>query len=103
MMWLAVMGACWLGAVALSGDENKSSSSTHVNHDVASNTRKYTVQYVRENLDEWYYSNWDVEDIYYQLQDNWTKDDLEWYMRNGLDFSRAIEEMVRQGKIQLKK
>lgn len=102
MMWLAVMGACWLGAVALSGDDNKSSSS-HVNHDVASNTRKYTVQYVRENLDEWYYSNWDVEDIYYQLQDNWTKDDLEWYMRNGLDFSRAIEEMVRQGKIQLKK
>ena len=55
MMWLAVMGACWLGAVALSGDDKKSSS-THVNHDVASNTRKYTVQYVRENLDEWYYS-----------------------------------------------
>ena len=105
MMWLAVMGLCTLGAIALSGDENKSSSSssTHVNYDVASNTRKYTVQYVRENLDEWYYSNWDVEDIYYQLQDNWTKDDLEWYMRNGLDFSRAIEEMVRQGKIQLKK
>ena len=28
MMWLAVMGLCTLGAIALSGDENKSSSSS---------------------------------------------------------------------------
>ena len=101
MMWLGVMLACTLGAIALSGDENKSSSSTHVNHDVASNTRKYTVQYVRENLDEWYYSNWDCEQIAYQLQDNWLRDDMDKMLRRGYKFYEAIDKLRADGKLDI--
>ena len=74
MMWLAVMGLCTLGAIALSGDENKSSSSTTTTH--SSNDRiEFTKDYVRNNLDSWYYTNWQCEEIAYQLQDNWLRDD----------------------------
>ena len=77
MMWLAIMGVCTLGAMALSGDENKSSSTTTAH---TSNEVEFTKDYVRNNLSSWYYTNWQCEDIAYQLQDNWLKDDLEYLM-----------------------
>lgn len=104
MMWLAIMGLCTLGAIALSGDENKSSSSssssTTTTH--SSNDRiEFTKDYVRENLDEWYYSNWDCEEIAYQLQDNWLKDDVESMLRRGYRFYECVEKLRADGKLDI--
>ena len=100
MMWLAVMGLCTLGAIALSGDENKSSSSTTTTH--SSNDRiEFTKDYVRNNLDSWYYTNWQVEDIAYQLQDNWLRDDMDKMLRRGYKFYEAIDKLRADGKLNI--
>lgn len=96
MMWLGVMLACTLGAVALSGDDKKSSSTTttHVSN-------RFTREYVRENLHEWYYSNWQCEEIAYQLQDNWLRDDVESMLRRGYKFYECIEKLRADGKLNI--
>ena len=100
MMWLAVMGACWLGAIALSGDENKSSSSTTTTH--SSNDRiEFTKDYVRNNLDSWYYTNWQCEEIAYQLQDNWLRDDANKMLRRGYRFYEVVEKLKADGKLNI--
>ena len=100
MMWLAVMGLCTLGAIALSGDENKSSSSTTTTH--SSNDRiEFTKDYVRNNLDSWYYTNWQCEEIAYQLQDNWKRDDMDKMLRRGYRFYEAIQKMVDDGELHI--
>lgn len=99
MMWLAVMGACWLGAVALSGDDKKSSSTTTTH---SSNERiEFTKDYVRNNLDSWYYTNWQCEEIAYQLQDNWLRDDVESMLRRGYKFYECIEKLRADGKLNI--
>ena len=99
MMWLGVMLACTLGAVALSGDDKKSSS-THSTH--SSNDRiEFTKEYVRKNLDSWYYTNWQCEEIAYQLQDNWLKDDVESMLRRGYKFYECIEKLRADGKLNI--
>ena len=100
MMWLAVMGLCTLGAIALSGDENKSSSSTTTTH--SSNDRiEFTKDYVRNNLDSWYYTNWQCEEIAYQLQDNWLRDDANKMLRRGYKFYEAIDKLRADGKLDI--
>lgn len=104
MMWLAVMGLCTLGAIALSGDENKSSSSssssTTTTH--SSNDRiEFTKDYVRNNLDSWYYTNWQCEEISYQLQDNWLRDDVESMLRRGYKFYEVVEKLRADGKLDI--
>ena len=99
MMWLGVMLACTLGAVALSGDDKKSSSTTTTH---SSNDRiEFTKDYVRNNLDSWYYTNWQVEDIVYQLQDNWLRDDVESMLRRGYKFYECIEKLRADGKLNI--
>ena len=99
MMWLGVMLACTLGAVALSGDDKKSSS-THSTH--SSNDRiEFTKEYVRKNLDSWYYTNWQCEEIAYQLQDNWLRDDVESMLRRGYKFYECIEKLRADGKLDI--
>ena len=100
MMWLAVMGLCTLGAIALSGDENKPSSSTTTTH--SSNDRiEFTKDYVRNNLDSWYYTNWQVEDIAYQLQDNWLADESRQMLRRGYKFYEVVEKLRADGKLNI--
>lgn len=99
MMWLAVMGACWLGAVALSGDDRKSSSTTTTH---SSNDRiEFTKDYVRNNLDSWYYTNWQCEEIAYQLQDNWLRNDVESMLRRGYRFYECVEKLKADGKLDI--
>ena len=96
MMWLGVMLACTLGAVALSGDDKKSSSTTttHVSN-------RFTREYVRENLHEWYYSNWQCEEIAYQLQDNWLADESRQMLRRGYKFYEVVEKLKADGKLNI--
>ena len=99
MFWMGVMLACTLGAVALSGDDKKSSSTTTTH---SSNDRiEFTKDYVRNNLDSWYYTNWQVEDIVYQLQDNWLRDDVESMLRRGYKFYECIEKLRADGKLNI--
>ena len=99
MFWMGVMLACTLGAVALSGDDKKSSSTTTTH---SSNDRiEFTKDYVRNNLDSWYYTNWQVEDIAYQLQDNWLADESRQMLRRGYKFYEVVEKLRADGKLNI--
>lgn len=60
---------------------------------------RFTKVFLRHNLREWDYSNWDIETIQYALQDNWLRDELESMLRRGWKFQEAIDKLVQQGKI----
>lgn len=62
---------------------------------------RFTKQYLRENLSDWYYSNWDCETIAYALEDNWLRDDLEKMLRRGYSLELAVDKLVRQGDLKL--
>lgn len=110
MMWLGVMLACTLGAIALSDSEG-SSSKGGTNRGGASyegstglktsSNNVYTKEYVRANLDSWYYTNWQCEEIAYQLQDNWKRDDMDKMLRRGYRFYEAIQKMVDDGELHI--
>lgn len=88
---LAIVSA--LGIVVLSGGETTKQQESTV--------KKYSVEYCKQNLNQNVFDSWNCQDIAYQLQDNWLKDDLEYLLRNGYTFQRAIEEFVEKGKIKL--
>lgn len=90
MTWLTVIMACALGMMAIgcNGDMTKKEE------------RKYSKEYCRQNLSN-YFDNWRCEEIAYQLQDNWLKDDLEYLMRHGYSFELAINELIEDGKMTL--
>ncbi|MBQ8762457.1 MAG: hypothetical protein IJZ26_04035 [Clostridia bacterium] len=88
---LAIVSA--LGIVALSGGETTKQQKSTV--------KKYSVEYCKQNLNQNVFDSWNCQDIAYQLQDNWLKDDLEYLLRNGYTFQRAIEEFVEKGRIKL--
>ena len=90
---LAIVSA--LGIVALSGGETTKQQKSTV--------KKYSVEYCKQNLNQNVFDSWNCQDIAYQLQDNWLKDDLEYLLRNGYTFQRAVEEFVEKGKIKLQK
>ena len=91
MTWLTVIMACALGMVALGGTGEM----------VKKEDRKYSYEYCRKNLSEYYFDNWRCETVAYQLQDNWLKDDLEYLMRHGYSFEYAINQLIEDGKMTL--
>lgn len=62
-------------------------------------SHRFTKQFLRNGLSEWYYSNWDIETIQYALQDNWLREELEQMLRRGYKLQEAIDKLVQQGKI----
>lgn len=91
MFSLLLIGSL-VGAALMSGNENPV---------INENERKvYTKAVVRENLSEWYFSNWECEKIAYQLQDNWLRDDFESLMRRGYSFEEAINYLIKNGKLE---
>ena len=91
MSWLAVIMICATGIIIMDG------KGTEVKKEV----KKYSKEYCRNNLSTRYYDNWNCEDIAYQLQDNWIKDDLECLLKQGYSFERGITELVENGRITL--
>ena len=91
MSWLAVIMICATGIIIMDG------KGTEVKKEV----KKYSKEYCRNNLNTRYYDNWNCEDIAYQLQDNWIKDELEYLLKRGYSFERSIDELVEKRKITL--
>ena len=91
MSWLAIIMICATGIIIMDG------KGTEVKKEV----KKYSKEYCRNNLSTRYYDNWNCEDIAYQLQDNWVKDELEYLLKRGYSFERSIDELVEKGKITL--
>ena len=91
MTWLTVIIACAAGMVVLGGN----------NEMERKEMKKYSKEYCRANLSPKYYDNWNCENVAYQLQDNWLKDDLEYLMRHGYSFEFAVNELVEDGKMTL--
>lgn len=91
MSWLAIIMICATGIIIMDG------KSTEVKKEI----KKYSKEYCRSNLSARYYDNWNCEDIAYQLQDHWIKDELEYLLKRGYSFERSIDELVEKGKITL--
>lgn len=94
MTWLSVIILCGIGMVALKTKEV-------IETELTKDPEKYSYEYCRENLRKNYFTDWNCTDISKQLQDNWVKDDVDYLMRNGYSFERAIDEMMEEGKIKL--
>ena len=91
MSWLAIIMICATGIIIMDG------KGTETKKEI----KKYSKEYCRNNLSARYYDNWNCEDIAYQLQDNWVKDELEYLLKRGYSFERSIDELVEKGKITL--
>ena len=91
MTWLTVIMACALGMMAIgcNGDMTKKED------------RKYSYEYCRKNLSEYYYDNWRCETVAYQLQDNWLRDDVESMLRRGYRFYECVEKLRADGKLDI--
>lgn len=96
-MFTGLVTCSIIGIVLLSGGATHHESTEE--HKL--NTEKFSRRWVRENLSVRHYDNFEVDDITYQLKDNWVKDDVEYLMRNGYSFEYAIDELVKKGKINL--
>lgn len=94
MTWLSVIILCGIGMAALKTKEV-------IETELTKDPEKYSYEYCRENLRSCYFTDWNCTDISKQLQDNWVKDDVDYLMRNGYSFERAIDEMMEEGKIKL--
>lgn len=94
MTWLSVIILCGIGMAALKTKEV-------IEKELTKDPEKYSYEYCRENLRKNYFTDWNCTDISKQLRDNWVKDDVDYLMRNGYSFERAIDEMMEEGKIKL--
>lgn len=126
LSWVGIVGACALGIAILESVNTEKNNESHESDSKPSQgisnqdgitrgeesynlsewqkTRselKYDKEYCRENLSGAYYDNWDIDTVVYALKDRWVKDDVERMMRNGYSFERAIDELVREGRINL--
>ena len=61
----------------------------------------YDKDYCREHLSVSCYDNWEVQSVAKALQDSRTREQLEKYMWHYNSFERAVDEMVKDGQIQL--
>ena len=60
----------------------------------------YDRDYCREHLSASSYDNWEVQTVAKALQDSRVRNQLERYL-NHYDFERAVDELVKDGEIQL--
>ena len=47
------------------------------------------------------YDNWNIDDITYQMRDNWNRQEFERLERNGYTTRYAIEYMIEHNNIKL--
>lgn len=97
MSWLAVIMVCAAGMYLL--DDRKEG-------DVKTNetVKEYSKGYCREHLSAAYYDNWECERIARQIREDYRiKDELEYLLKSGYSFERAVDDLVRTDKINLKK
>ena len=62
---------------------------------------KYSKEWFRSELSIRHYSDWDCDDIAWQMRDNWIRDDFERLLRNGYSVEYAIDELVSKKIIKL--
>ena len=56
-------------------------------------SHRFTFEFLRQNLSQWYYDNWMIDDIQYELQDNWLREELERLLRRGYTVELAIDKL----------
>ena len=88
---LAIVSA--LGIVVLSGGETTKQQESTV--------KKYSVEYCKQNLNQNVFDSWNCQDIAYQLQDNWLRDDVESMLRRGYRFYECVEKLRADGKLNI--
>lgn len=110
MFWLGVCGLCTLGAMVLSNcegsivkdDTSKGGSNLKRSEGLkTSSDIKFTREFVRNNLESWYYDNWQCEEIAYQLRDVWLTQEANQMLRRGYLFYEIIEEFRANGKLNI--
>ena len=96
MMWLAVMGLCTLGAMALDGYKPSTTSSETKESQPSKTQEGFSRDFVRSNLRKFDYGEWDVDDVMERLSDNWFRQAVEKNMRRGECFQDAYESTVKE-------
>lgn len=94
MEWLFVIAICAAGIIML--DDKKETVTIN-----GKTYEKYSYEYCRENLSANHYDNWHCQGVAQQLKDNWIKDELEYLMRNGYSFERAVDYLINDGTMKL--
>lgn len=64
-----------------------------------SETESYDKDFFREELSANQYDNFMVDEVVYQMKDNRVKGEFDYLVRNGLSTERAVDELIRGGKI----
>ena len=95
-MFTSLVVCSIIGIVVLGSGNNTSSVQVE-----DTSTEKYSKEWVRENLSIRHYDNFEIDDIVYQLKDNWIRQDVERLMRQGLSFEYSIDELVNKKVIKL--
>ena len=92
MLSILALGVA-LGAAALvsGGSEKEEAKEKEVTYDK---------EYCREHLSASSYDNWEVQEVAKALQSSRARNQLERYL-NHYDFERAVDELVKDGEIQL--
>lgn len=87
LIFIGMLGFLWLDTLK-SNDKNEE---TYDNN--------FDKEFFRENLNSNHYDNFMLDEVTYQMKDNFIKDEFRYLMRNGLSVDRAVDELVRDGKI----
>lgn len=64
-----------------------------------SETESYDKDFFREELSANQYDNFMVDEVVYQMKNNHVKGEFDYLVRNGLSTERAVDELIRGGKI----
>lgn len=63
------------------------------------NEEIYNKEFFRKNLSNNHYDNFMIDEVAYQMKDNYLKDEFKYLIRGGLTVERAVDELVRTDKI----
>lgn len=80
-----------LGLMLLDTPKNNENKEIHDND--------FNKDFFRENLNSNHYDNFMLDEVTYQMKDNFIKQEFNYLVRNGLSVERAVNELVRCGKI----
>lgn len=91
MVEVGLIFIAMLGLMLLDTPKNNENEEIHNND--------FNKDFFRENLNSNHYDNFMLDEVTYQMKDNFVKDEFRYLMRNGLSVDRAVDELVRDGKI----
>lgn len=89
LIFIGMLGFLWLDTLK-SNDKNEETYDNNFNK-----------EFFKENLNGNHYDNFMLDEVTYQMKDNFIKQEFNYLVRNGLSVERAVDELVHAGKIKI--